>query len=817
MYVHLFISRLSLFFIFNLFAGSVFAQVTLSGRILSQTDKEPLPYSTITVFKPVGNELVSGVIANDEGRFTITNLVPGEYDVNFDFLGFVQVKKRVLAGTLNSSLDLGDIFLNPSSFEMEEVTISGQKQTISAALDKKTYSASDLSVNSGGSVLDVMKSLPGLTVDQDSKLNIRGSDKVVILIDGKQSSLTGFGEQKGLDNIPASQIESIEVINNPSAKYDAAGMAGIVNIKFKQEEKSGFNGDAGFTIGVGQLTKRKADLPTGMPSYSNNMKYTPSLNLNYKQDNYNIFFQSWWIHQRRLPNNEFSTRRYNDGTVYESQVAENRSQNHYNVKLGIDWHPTQNQTFTLFGLYDYEWHIDTTRVWYFKDRNNDQPVRKWGFNESEGTGFTNVTLQHKLKFLQTGHELNTQAFFTKGWEDETYNLFSTATPDYPSDGKERTWIMAPEYIWSLSSDYAKPLPFGRLEAGAQVRLRHMPITYIMTKAPVNSNFDFDYGDWSNWDENLFGIYANLVAEFSKFDVEAGLRGEHVAVEYSFSPNEYFNDDRYNYFDLFPNVRLTYKINQLNKLSLFYNRRIDRPWEDVLRIFPKYDDPVMLKIGNPHLRPQYTQNVEAAYKGFWSNGSFFASAYFKNINGYYTRIYFQDPADNSIIRREIKAYDNMGRAINAGMELIFEQKTANIWSLSASANVYRNIIFAHGGTFTFPNPDNPVQYKTNKKVDTPWFGKLSNRLMLPKSLQLELVGVYFSDKKVPQGVELSRWGVDFGAKKSFMKGKLELNLSATDIFNTMGIDQRIEKTDGSHVDYQNFFETQIITVGAKYKF
>ncbi|MDR0796174.1 MAG: outer membrane beta-barrel family protein, partial [Tannerella sp.] len=192
-------------------------------------------------------------------------------------------------------------------------------------------------------------------------------------------------------------------------------------------------------------------------------------------------------------------------------------------------------------------------------------------------------------------------------------------------------------------------------------------------------------------------------------------------------------------------------------------------------------------------------------------------YFKDIDAYYTRVFFQDPTDNSVIRREIKAYDNMGRAMNAGLELIFEQKVSKIWSLSASANMYRSIISAHEGTFTFPDPVNPVQYRTNKKVDTPWFGKLSNRLMLPQGLQMELTGVYFSDKKVPQGAELSRWGVDFGAKQSLMHGKMEINLSATDIFNTMGIDQRIEKTDGSHVDYQNFHETQIFTIGVKYKF
>jgi hypothetical protein len=152
--------RLILFLGLVFLAGSSFAQVTISGRVLSQFDKEPLPFSTITIVKSAGNEFVSGLLANEEGRFIIANLKQGEYDVQIDFLGFERVKKHVLAGTLNPSLDLGDIYLNPLSIEIAEVTVSGQKQTVSAALDKKTYSASDLAINAGGSVLDVMKSLP---------------------------------------------------------------------------------------------------------------------------------------------------------------------------------------------------------------------------------------------------------------------------------------------------------------------------------------------------------------------------------------------------------------------------------------------------------------------------------------------------------------------------------------------------------------------------------------------------------------------------------------------------------------------------------
>ena len=803
--------QLGLIFSMILLGTTSFAQVTLSGRVLSLSDKEPLPYSTVTVFQSSDNQMVSGVITNEDGRFSISNLKSGEYVVQVNFLGFETFKKNILAGTLNQSLDLGDIFLNSSSFELEGVTVTAQRQTVSAALDKKTYSANDFVASSGGSVLDMMKSLPGLSVNQESKVELRGSDKVAILIDGRQSALTGFGNQKGLENIPASQIESIEIINNPSAKYDAAGMAGIINIKFKQEKKKGLNGDVGFTFGDGALSKRKTDLPTGMSSFSNNLKYTPSLNLNFNTEKINIFLQSYWIHQQRLPNNEFSTRYYDSGTMTESQVAENRRQNHYNVKLGFDWNPTPNQTITLFGLYDYEWHIDTTRVWYFADRDYHAPTRKWGFYESEGTGFTNVTLQHKYKFGQPGHELNSQLLFTKGWEDETYNLYQNGpAPAFPVINTDKTAVLAPEYIYHLNTDYTKPLSFGRLEMGAQGRIRHMPITYTMTKVPGNTALIYDYGDWSNWDENLLGAYANIITEFKKIDIEAGLRGEYTTVTYKFAPNQYFKDDSYDYFDLFPNARITFKLNSTNKISLFYNRRIDRPGEDILRIFPKYDDPELLKIGNPVLRPQYTQNVELAHKLMWSSGSLYTALYFKNISACYTRVYLQDPDHAEIT---IKAYDNLGRSTNTGIEVAFDQKISDIWNMSGSVNLYQNKIFAHVGTILFPRQQT---YSIEKQTDAPVFAKLNNRIKLPWNIQMELSGIYYSNKSIGQGKELARGGVDLGLKKTLANNKLEVALSATDIFNTMGIRQDI-RSDGFRVEYRNFYETQIITIGAKYKF
>ena len=219
---------------------------------------------------------------------------------------------------------------------------------------------------------------------------------------------------------------------------------------------------------------------------------------------------------------------------------------------------------------------------------------------------------------------------------------------------------------------------------------------------------------------------------------------------------------------------------------------------------------MLCATNPLLRPQFTQNFELAHKLLWQTGSFYTSLYHKIINDYYTRIYIQDPDHNEIT---VKAYDNLGRASNSGVEFTFDQKILKLWKLSASANLYRNKIFSHSGQISFPVPQ---PYFIEERIDFPVFAKLINQFTLPSNFQIEVTGQFFSSKNIGQGKELSRGGIDMGIKKSMVRDKLELSLSATDIFNTMGIRQNIDG-EGFNVKYQNYFETQVFTLTCKYKF
>lgn len=226
---------------------------------------------------------MAGTVSNEEGRFSIANIKPGNYIISYSYTGFILIQEPLLVGSLSAYINLGTISLEADGPQLKEVIVNSKQDNLSNKLDKKTYSIAANISQTGGSVLQALKNLPGITTGQDGKVSLRGSDKVAILIDGKQTALTGFGGQTGLDNLPASAIERIEIINNPSSKYDANGNAGIINIIYKKNKQEGFNGKIGFTTGLGALWQKKENLPNIRPQYQGTPKINPSLSLNYRK------------------------------------------------------------------------------------------------------------------------------------------------------------------------------------------------------------------------------------------------------------------------------------------------------------------------------------------------------------------------------------------------------------------------------------------------------------------------------------------------------------------------------------------------------
>ena len=330
---------------------------TLSGRVLDRTDGSPIGFASVIVEHAHSGEELTGVLTGEDGRFLVQGLAPAEYRIWTSFPGFHPVANDLVVGELNQSYDLGDIPLDRLEGFEEEITVTAEA-TRAAVVDSRVFRLDDGPTQSTGSLLDAMKNLPGVTVDQDGRVSLRGSDRVAILIDGGQSSLTGFGSQRGLDSVSAANIEAIEIIHNPSARFDAAGMAGIINIIYKQQRQLGLSGDVSLAVGSGRFYKQRDDLPTELGSFSSNPKIIPSLNLNYNTETIRSFVQGEVLFQDDLPNNEFTTRFYEDGRVIESQVPENRDQVHYITRLGSDWNIDDANTVSLSGVYDFETHTD---------------------------------------------------------------------------------------------------------------------------------------------------------------------------------------------------------------------------------------------------------------------------------------------------------------------------------------------------------------------------------------------------------------------------------------------------------------------------
>jgi outer membrane receptor protein involved in Fe transport len=475
-------------------------------------------------------------------------------------------------------------------------------------------------------------------------------------------------------------------------------MAGIINIIYKKESKSGLNGDVGLALGIGVLSRRKNDLPTELGSYALNHKIIPGLNLNYNTGKLNFFFQSEILNQRRLPNNEFTTRNFSNGDITISQVPENRKQTQYIVKGGVDLNLDDNNAISFSMIYDYESHHDTAQVPYINLLNSpENRYRYWTWLEYEITGFMNYSLAYKHKFVEPGHNLNASVQYTRGWEDETYNLNDSSAVRISND---YTHILAIEHTANLVVDYVKPLKRGRLEAGTKLQGRRIPVTYTV-KNGEQSIIYAGLGDRSDWGEDIYAGYLNWVLESRKIDIEAGLRAEQTKVYYDLSPSNiyYPRNDSYRYFNLYPNTRLTFKINQNNSLSAYFNKRVDRPGEPELRVFPKYDDPELLKVGNPYLRPQFTNTFELAYKLRWNSGSISLAGYHRSIKDPFTRIYSID-STNTTYHIVNKIYSNVGSAVNSGLELILNQSLTKFWKLTGSINWYKNTIRAYSGILLF---------------------------------------------------------------------------------------------------------------------
>ena len=475
----------TIIFLWSVLTWSQVQNTTVSGKIIDANLKEPLAYVNVVLKNSnTTNEFVVGVITNDEGVFTLENVSSGNYLIEVSFIGFKIYSNTIYVGANSKYLDLGTIALEEDVSQLDEVVITSKNEAIGSKMDKKTYAVSANISQSGGTVLQSLKNLPGITT-QEGKVQLRGSDKVLVLIDGKQTAITGFGNQNGLDNIPASAIERIEIINNPSSKYDANGNAGIINIILKKESQNGFNGTLGVTTGLGALWERKENLPGIRPQYKMTPKINPSVALNYRKEKINFFLQADNLYTETLNKNEFTTRNYDDGTVINQQLKRNRNTNFFTSKAGVDWFMNDNNTLTVSGLFSKESIKDYGDQPFYNEQINEQ-LRLWQFLEDEVLTAAMFSANFEHKFSQPGHKLNASFNYTFDREDEKY-FFTNSTPSFIED--ESFFLIADQKVVDVALDYSKPLKHGLLETGFKFRNRGIPTDMQFNPSDENSVLD----------------------------------------------------------------------------------------------------------------------------------------------------------------------------------------------------------------------------------------------------------------------------------------------------------------------------------------
>ena len=797
--------RQIIYLLFSIPAG-VFAQtdlVEISGTTKNRSTNAPLPYVYVVLNQLPDSTFLTGTVSDEDGFFELASIKPGEYMLETSFLGFRTDQSYLFVGNNSPYLDLGVLFLEETAQQLGEVVVTAQQRAIASTMDKKTYTLGDNVSQSGGSVLQSLSNLPGIT-SQDGQVQLRGSNQVVLLIDGKQSAITGFGNQKGLENIPASAVEKIEIINNPSAKYDANGNAGIINIILKKEEQFGWNGNVGLSAGLGALWIRKENLPGIRPQYHATPKVNPSISLNYRKNKINLFLQADNLYTHTLNKNEFVTRTYKDGTVINQQLKRNRNTNFFTSKIGFDWFADDRNRLTVAGLFSQESIMDRGDQPFFNATG--ERLRLWQFLEDEVLTAAVASFSYEHQFNHPGQKLNLGFNYTFDREDEKY-FFDNTLLD--AIYKESFFLIADQQVADFNLDFTKPLRHGLLESGFKFRRRTIP-TNMQFNPSVNSPLDPDADGKATYKETIPAIYGNYTYQVKKMEAEVGLRIEYVDLYYEVDPNHNtYRSDGYDYFQPFPNIRLTYNLSERDKLSAFYNRRVDRPDEVDIRIFPKYDDAEIIKVGNPGLMPQFTNSLELGYKNIWNAGYIYGAVYHRMADGTITRI--ATTADNGTLIYAIT--QNAGKSHQTGIELVLTREFSDQLTINLNANGYRNQIDAFTVTNEYPVPNT---FSASEQKIISGNLKMNAALQFVNQTDLQITAVYLAPDIIPQGRIAARFSLDLGLKRGIQNGKGALFINATDLLNTMLISKEIEGNTFSIIS-SDYYETQTIRAGYQYKF
>lgn len=756
-----FLSSLFLLF-FLIFPLLNFAQQSpqkgkLKGKLTAERSKEALPFATVSIYTEK-DSLIGGGISGEDGKFLVE--IPfGKYYALIEFMGFEPVKTSVFGLSQDNPLqDLGEIQLTVSAADLNEVVVQGEKTIMELALDKRVFNVGKDLANAGGNASDILMNLPSISVDPQGNVLLRGSSNVRILIDGKPSGLVSFKGGSGLRQLPANLVERVEVITNPSARYEAEGMAGVINIILKKDAKQGFNGSF--------------EVVTGAPT---NLGF--SANLNYRKNKINWFI-NYGIAYRNLPS---------VGTIYQevygqnstfitSQTREGNVESiNNNVRGGLDYFFNEKSVLTA----SYLWRrSDARRITdiryqdYINSIDNYQSFTTRRQDEKEREPNSEISLSYKKTFEQKGHELTTAFTYLNYWEnsDQIYTQNTFSPIGMPLSGANLIqYSLNDEYEnqYLVQMDYTKPFgKDGKLESGFRTSFREMKNDYLVTQEDENgiANTILGLDNVFVYDENILAAYAIYGNKINKISYQAGLRAEHTDVNTILEETNESNPR--NYANLFPSAHLTYNLTAENAFQFSYSRRVRRPVYNDLSPYVTLSDARNFFSGNPDLDPEFTDALELGHIKYFENGTLFSTVYYRSTQDKIDRIRSVEPNGNATT-----IPFNLNGENAFGLEFSGDYKLTSWWKMDLNVN------------FFYADIDGRNIQPDFAATTYSWLLRQTSRFTLRNGLDIQFRGNYEARQKTAQGVRKGIVFFDFSVAKAILNQRGNLVLNINDMLNS----------------------------------
>lgn len=756
-----FLSSLFLLF-FLIFPLLNFAQQSpqkgkIKGKLTAERSKEALPFATVSIYTEK-DSLIGGGISGEDGKFLVE--IPfGKYYALIEFMGFEPVKTSVFGLSQDNPLqDLGEIQLTVSAADLNEVVVQGEKTIMELALDKRVFNVGKDLANAGGNASDILMNLPSISVDPQGNVLLRGSSNVRILIDGKPSGLVSFKGGSGLRQLPANLVERVEVITNPSARYEAEGMAGVINIILKKDAKQGFNGSF--------------EVVTGAPT---NLGF--SANLNYRKNKINWFI-NYGIAYRNLPS---------VGTIYQevygqnstfitSQTREGNVESiNNNVRGGLDYFFNEKSVLTA----SYLWRrSDARRITdiryqdYINSIDNYQSFTTRRQDEKEREPNSEISLSYKKTFEQKGHELTTAFTYLNYWEnsDQIYTQNTFSPIGMPLSGANLIqYSLNDEYEnqYLVQMDYTKPFgKDGKLESGFRTSFREMKNDYLVTQEDENgiANTILGLDNVFVYDENILAAYAIYGNKINKISYQAGLRAEHTDVNTILEETNESNPR--NYANLFPSAHLTYNLTAENAFQFSYSRRVRRPVYNDLSPYVTLSDARNFFSGNPDLDPEFTDALELGHIKYFENGTLFSTVYYRSTQDKIDRIRSVEPNGNATT-----IPFNLNGENAFGLEFSGDYKLTSWWKMDLNVN------------FFYADIDGRNIQPDFAATTYSWLLRQTSRFTLRNGLDIQFRGNYEARQKTAQGVRKGIVFFDFSVAKAILNQRGNLVLNINDMLNS----------------------------------